>query len=230
MASEAFGVPAVVENDATAAVLAEHRFGAARGADIALYLTLSTGVGGGSIIDGRLHRGAAGNGGEFGHLTVRPGGRQCECGRHGCLEAYASGTNIAVRAQELLADGTRDSSLRGMPLVRAEHVSAAAAAGDPLARELWDDTTALLGQAVTDLVNVFEPNVVVLGGGVTRAGAMLLDPVREIVQQTAMPPAAARVDVTLAGLGDAVCVVGAGALALDLAVDLALDAKGSARV
>lgn len=226
MAAEAFGVPAVLENDATAAVLGEHRFGAARGADIALYLTLSTGVGGGSIIDGRLHRGAAGNGGEFGHLMVRPGGRTCECGRHGCLEAYASGTNIAVRANELLADDSRESSLRSLPLVRAEHVSAAAAAGDRLARELWDDTMALLGQAVTDLVNVFEPNVVVLGGGVTRSGALLLDPVREIVQRTAMPPAAARADVTLAGLGDEVCVVGAGALALDLALDL----KGSARV
>ena len=215
MASEAFGVPAVVENDATAAVLGEHRYGAARGAEIALYLTLSTGVGGGSIIDGRLHRGAAGNGGEFGHLTVRPGGRQCACGRRGCLEAYASGTNIAARANELLEESDRPSSLRGLDIVRAEHVSAAAAEGDLLARELWDDTTALLGQAVTDLVNVFEPHVVVLGGGVTRAGALLLDPVRDIVRATAMPPAA-RVVVTLAGLGDEVCVIGAGALALDL--------------
>ncbi|MBW9095257.1 ROK family protein [Microbacterium jejuense] len=230
MATEAFGVPAVVENDATAAVLGEHRFGAARGADIALYLTLSTGVGGGSIIDGRLHRGAAGNGGEFGHVMVRPGGRRCECGRHGCLEAYASGTNIAVRAGELLADDDRASSLRALPVVRAEHVSAAAAAGDPLARELWDETMALLGQAVTDLVNVFEPNVVVLGGGVTRSGALLLDPVRDIVGRTAMPPAAARAVVTLAGLGDEVCVVGAGALALDLDLSLHLDLKGSARV
>lgn len=216
MASDAFGVPAVVENDATAAVLGEHRFGAARGAEIALYLTLSTGVGGGSIIDGRLHRGAAGNGGEFGHLMVRPGGRRCECGRNGCLEAYASGTNIAVRAHEMLAASDRPSTLREPPLVRAEHVSAAAAAGDPLATEIWRETTDLLGQAVTDLVNVFEPHVVVLGGGVTRSGSILLDPVRDTVRDTAMPPAAARALVTLAGLGDAVCVVGAGALALDL--------------
>ncbi len=216
MTTEAFGVPAVVENDATAAVLGEYRFGAARGADIALYLTLSTGVGGGSIIDGRLHRGAAGNGGEFGHLLVRPGGRRCQCGRYGCLEAYASGTNIAERAIELLAETDRPSSLRDLPVVRAEHVSAAAAAGDPVAGELWEDTTALLGQAVTDLVNVFEPNVVVLGGGVTRSGSLLLDPVREIVRAGAMPPAAAHAVVTLAGLGDAVCVVGAGALALAL--------------
>lgn len=216
MASAEYGVPAVVENDATAAVLGEHRFGAARGADIALYLTLSTGVGGGSVIDGRLHRGAAGNGGEFGHLMVRPGGRQCGCGRRGCLEAYASGTNIAIRARELLADTDQPSTLRELETVRAEHVSRAASDGDALAAAVWDETTALLGQAVTDLVNVFEPHVVVLGGGVTRSGAMLLDPVREIVRTTAMPPAA-RAEVTLAGLGDEVCVIGAGALALDLA-------------
>lgn len=215
MASEAFGVPAVLENDATAAVLGEHRYGAAQGADIALYLTISTGVGGGSIIDGRLHRGAAGNGGEFGHLMVRPGGRDCMCGRRGCLEAYVSGTSIAARAADLLAADDRPSVLREHVPVRAEHVSAAAATGDELAAEIWDETTAVLGQAVTDLVNVFEPHVVVLGGGVTRSGALLLDPVREVVRTSAMPPAAAA-RITLAALGDHVCVVGAGALALDL--------------
>lgn len=215
MAVAEFGVPAVVENDATAAVLGEHRFGAAQGADIALYLTLSTGVGGGSIIDGRLHRGAAGNGGEFGHITVRPGGRDCLCGRRGCLEAYASGTSIAARANEVLSTTDRPSTLRDLTLVRAEDVSAAARAGDALAVELWRETTDVLGQAVTDLVNLFEPHVVVLGGGVTRSGSQLLDPVRTIVQTTAMPPAA-RATVALAGLGDEVCVVGAGALALDL--------------
>lgn len=215
LAEAEFGVPAVVENDATAAVLGEHRFGAARNRDIALYLTLSTGVGGGAIIDGRLHRGAAGNGGEFGHITVRPGGRDCACGRKGCLEAYASGTSIAARANDLLAATDRPSALRELPVVRAEHVSAAAAAGDPVASELWDDTCDLIGQAVTDLVNLFEPHIVVLGGGVTRSGARLLDPVARTVHTTAMPPAA-RADVVLAGLGDEVCVVGAGVLALDL--------------
>ncbi len=215
LAEEEFGVPAVVENDATAAVLGEHRYGAARGRDTALYLTLSTGVGGGSIIDGRLHRGAAGNGGEFGHVMVRPGGRDCLCGRRGCLEAYASGTSIAARARDLLELDPRESALRAIEPLRAEHVSAAASAGDPIASEVWDETTAVLGQAITDLVNVFEPHVVVLGGGVTRAGDQLLDPVRAIVRGSAMPPAAAA-EIVLARLGDEVCVVGAGALALDL--------------
>ncbi|MGF3056339.1 ROK family protein [Microbacterium sp. YY-01] len=211
-----FGVPAVVENDATAAVRGEHRFGAARGHDTALYLTISTGVGGGSVVDGRLHRGAAGNGGEFGHVTVQRGGRPCECGRRGCLEAYVSGTNIARRAREALSSSEVPSILRESTPVRAQDVAAAAASGDTLARDIWDETTALLGQAITDLVNIFEPNIVVLGGGVTRSGAQLLDPVRHIVRTTAMPPAAAHVDVVLAALGDEVCVVGAGALALDL--------------
>jgi glucokinase len=138
------------------------------------------------------------------------------CGRRGCLEAYASGTSIAERAAELLSTDDRPSTLRAHAVVRAEHVSAAAAAGDELAAELWNETTDVLGQAVTDLVNLFEPHVVVLGGGVTRSGAQLLDPVRDIVRDTAMPPAAAAARISLAALGDHVCVVGAGALALDL--------------
>lgn len=230
LASEFFGVPAVLENDATAGALGEYRYGAAADADTALYLTLSTGVGGGAVIDGMLHRGAAGNGGEFGHLTVRPGGRLCACGRRGCLEAYASGTNIAVRANELLASVHTPSSLRDLDTVRAEDVSRAAAAGDTLAAAVWEETTALLGQAVTDLVNLFEPHVVVLGGGVTRAGSLLLDPVRETVHATAMPPAAAAVEVCLAGLGDEVCVVGAGARALDLVRTTTSPTKDSAHV
>jgi glucokinase len=214
-AERAFGVPAVLENDATAAALGEYRYGSGVGTATMLYLTISTGVGGGAVINGTLHRGAAGNGGEYGHIQVRPGGRRCLCGRDGCLEAYASGTNIAVRAAEALASG-RGSVLRALPEVRAEDVSAAAAEGDPLARELWDDTCALLAAAITDLVNILEPDRVVLGGGVTRAGDALLVPVRDAVLRDAMPPAASAVTVSLAQLGDVVCVVGAGALALDL--------------
>ncbi|RIQ18874.1 ROK family protein [Jiangella rhizosphaerae] len=209
-----FGVPAYLENDATAAALGEHRFGAARGVSTMIYLTISTGVGGGAVIDGRLHRGAAGNGGELGHLMVRPGGRLCSCGRRGCLEAYVSGTNIAERAAEGLRAGAA-SSLRDADPLTAADVAAAARAGDAFAREIWAETTDVLGQALTDLVNVFEPELVVLGGGVTRAGAMLLDPVAEAVARDAMPPAAKAARVVLAGLGDVVCVVGAGVVALD---------------
>lgn len=220
MARDEFGVPAFLENDATAAALGEHRFGAARGVRTMIYLTISTGVGGGAVIDGRLHRGAAGNGGELGHLMVRPGGRPCTCGRRGCLEAYVSGTNIADRAVEGLRGGRvspdgSPSSLAAIEQPTAADVAAAALAGDEYARAVWTETTDVLGQALTDLVNVFEPELVVLGGGVTRSGAMLLDPVAEAVARDAMPPAAKAARVVLAGLGDVVCVVGAGVVALD---------------
>ena len=181
-----------------------------------LYLTLSTGVGGGAVVGSRLHRGAAGNGGEFGHLVVRPGGPRCLCGRRGCLERYASGTSIAQRATEAVSTRGSDSLLAALPEIRAEDVVAAAQAGDPLARELWTETTTLLAAALTDLVNVFEPHLVVLGGGVTRAGAALLDPVAAAVGRDAMGPAAAAARVELAALGDTVGVVGAAALAFDM--------------
>ncbi|WP_375422774.1 ROK family protein [uncultured Friedmanniella sp.] len=227
LAEFAYGVPAALENDATAAALGEYRYGHGRtlpaGAGTLLYLTLSTGVGGGAVVDGRLHRGAAGNGGEFGHVVVVPDGRLCLCGRRGCLERYASGPSIAERAREALAatgagSAAAGSALTGLPVVRAEDVSAAVAQGDALARRIWDETTDLLAAAVTDLVNVLEPDLVVLGGGVTRSGALLLDPVRAGVLAAAMRPAAAAVRVELAALGDAVGVVGAAAVALDLAL------------
>ncbi|GAA3773860.1 ROK family protein [Plantactinospora mayteni] len=215
LAADSFGVPFALENDATVGAIAEYRFGAGRGTGTMLYLTVSTGVGGGAIIDGGLHHGAAGNGGEFGHLTVHRGGRLCSCGRRGCVEAYASGTSIAERVREALADGV-PSSLAALPAPTAADVSAAATAGDPLAAEVWAETVDLLGTAVTDLVNVFEPDLVVLGGGVTRAGAMLIDPIRELVAREAMAPAGRAARVVRAELGDLVCVVGAGAIGHDL--------------
>lgn len=216
MAEDAFGVPAVLANDATVGAVAEWRYGAAVGRSTVLYLTVSTGIGGGSIVDGRLHLGAAGNGGEFGHVLVRSGGRPCLCGREGCLEGYASGGSIARRAREAVAERGAGSSLAGVEDLRAEHVVAAAEAGDALAREVWDETVELLGVAVTDLVNVFEPDMVVLGGGVTRAGDMLFVPLRSAVAGAAMPPAAAATTIEPAALGDVVCVVGAACVAFDL--------------
>ena len=223
LAAEEFGVPFALQNDASAAALGEYRFGGGRGTATMLYLTVSTGIGGGAVIERRLHRGAAGNGGEFGHLTVLRGGRLCSCGRRGCIEAYASGTSIAARAREALAAGRR-SPLSELDVVTAADVSAAATAGDALAVEIWDETTDLLGAAVADLVNLFEPDLVVLGGGVTRSGARLLDPVREIVAREAMAPAARAARVELAALGDLVCVVGAGVIAADLVAGAAAPA------
>src|SRR3954468_10043070 len=132
MVSEALDRPAVVDNDATAGALAEWWYGAGRQREVRdlVYLTISTGIGGGLVLDGRVFRGAAWNAGELGHLTVDYRGRRCACGRRGCLEAYASGTNIAARAREALAADDAPSSLRELPRVTARDVAAAAAAGD----------------------------------------------------------------------------------------------------
>jgi glucokinase len=203
LAHAAFDVPAVLENDATAAAAGEHRYGAGRGRSDMVYLTISTGVGGGVILDGKLHRGRSGNAGELGHVTVDCNGRRCRgCGRRGCLEAYASGTSIAERAVEA---GMRDGTT-------AADVAAAARAGDEIARRVWDETCEALACAITSIANVVEPDVVVLGGGVVREGEQLLGPVRtRVAEQHIGPP----LEIVAAKAGDAVGVVGAAAVAYE---------------
>jgi glucokinase len=217
IAEEAYDRPAVLENDATAAAAAEHRYGAGTGARNMVYLTISTGVGGGVVVDGRLYRGA-GNGAELGHVTVDWHGRPCRgCGRLGCLEAYVSGTSIAERAREAV-ERNGNSSLASLEGPTAEDVAAAARAGDELARELWDETVDALACGLTSIVNVFEPELVVLGGGVTRAGEQLLGPVREWVRANAMEPAGRSAGIVAAALGEQVGVVGAAAIVYDRGV------------
>ncbi|MGP3938139.1 ROK family protein [Streptomyces sp. 6N106] len=213
LAESTFGLPAVLDNDGTAGAAGEWRFGAGRGTRHLVYLTVSTGIGGGFVIDGRTYRGAAGNGGEPGHITVRSDGRPCRgCGRAGCLEAYASGTSLGERAREAVTRGEPTS----LPAdATAADVSREARAGDPLAVRLWDETTALLGQGLTSIVNLYEPEVAVLGGGVTRAGEQLLEPVRRTVTRLAMGPAARAVRIVRAANGDRAGVLGAAAIAFE---------------
>ena len=219
--------PTVVDNDATACAIAEWWFGVGRERTVRhlVYLTISTGVGGGLILDGRVYRGAAGNAGELGHLTIDYEGRQCGCGRRGCLEAYASGPQIAARAREQLAEG-RESSLSALPGITARDVAQAAAAGDPLAREVWDETMAMLGSAVANILDVFNPELVVLGGGVTRSGDQLLAPVREASLRQAMAPARNAADIVLAGLDEELGVISAATVAFER---LALGQRATAK-
>jgi glucokinase len=217
LAEAAYGRPAVLENDGTAAAAAEHRYGAGAGTRNMIYLTISTGVGGGIVIDGRLYRGSMGNGGELGHVTIDCNGRRCHgCGRLGCLEAYVSGTSIAERAREAHAAWTHDSVLGAVDDPTAADVAAAARSGDALAQEVWEATTAALACGLTSFVNLFEPELVVLGGGVTRSGEQLLAPVREAVCTTAMSPAGRSAKIVLSALGEQVGVVGAAAIAFEL--------------
>ncbi|MFC0627534.1 ROK family protein [Kribbella deserti] len=209
--AERFGRPAYVENDASAAALGEYRWGGWNVRSL-VYLTVSTGLGGGVILDGELFRGAAGQGGELGHVVVDWQGRECGCGARGCAEAYVSGTAIARRAEEA-RQADPASSLAGLPAITAREVVTHARAGDRLARAIWDETTAILARTVAVLINVWEPELVVLGGGVTRAGGHLLDPVREGALRQAMLPAAKACDVALSGHGDTVGVLGAAAIA-----------------
>ena len=209
MAERVYARPAVLENDATAAAAGEHRYGAGVGTSNMVYLTISTGVGGGVVVDGRLYRGATGNGGELGHVTVDWNGRPCKgCGRRGCLEAYVSGTSIAERAREA-----------GLAEPAAADVASAARAGDPAAQAVWDETVRALACGLTSIVNLFEPELVVLGGGVTGSGEQLLGPVRERVRADAMKPAGGAADIVLAALGDHVGVVGAAAIVYDRAAE-----------
>jgi glucokinase len=201
LAERAFERPATLENDGTAAAAGEHLYGAGAGSRNMVYLTISTGVGGGVVIDGRLFHGPLGNGSELGHITVDWHGRPCRgCGRRGCLEAYVSGTSIAERGREA-----------GLDAGSAEDVAAAARDGDAVAVAVWDQTVAALACGLTSIVNIFEPEVVVVGGGVSRSGEQLLGPVREYVREHAMG-SAGQGRIVQSALGERVGVVGAAAI------------------
>ncbi|WP_127841182.1 ROK family glucokinase [Actinomyces wuliandei] len=182
--SQGTGLPAVVENDANAFGWAEFRFGAARGRDSALVVAIGTGVGGAVIADGRLVRGAAGFAAEIGHINVVPDGRPCGCGLYGCLERYASGTALGVNGWELAkvrpAYTARIIELSGGDAERisGKAVTAAAREGDPAALECYARLAHWLGVGLADLCAVLDPEVIVISGGLSEAGDILLDPAR----------------------------------------------------
>jgi glucokinase len=177
-------LPLWVGNDADAAAWAEYRYGAARGADLALMITLGTGIGGGIVMAGRLRRGAHGVAGEWGHMRVVPDGRLCACGNRGCWEQYASGTALGQTAREVATSSPaaaarlleRVGGVAG--LLTGEDVAAAAADGDALALELVTEVGSWLGQGIADLAAVLDPEVVVIGGGVSKLGELVLGPAR----------------------------------------------------
>lgn len=184
------GLDAALDNDANCAVLGEWWRGAAQGTRHALGFTLGTGVGGGIIVDGRLYHGASDVAGEFGHITIDANGRRCACGNDGCLEAYASGPAIARRATEALHAGAESSLATLDPAtITAQRVYQAATEGDALARDVVRDTARYLGAGVANLVNIFNPEVVVVCGGVTLAGDGLFGPLRHEVARRAFKPA-----------------------------------------
>jgi glucokinase len=211
----ATGLATVLDNDANCATLAEWWVGAARGANTVVGMTIGTGIGGGIIVDGRLLHGASDVAGEIGHTTIETSGRRCKCGNYGCLEAYASGPAIADRAREAL-EGNGASTLRAvnggdLSSLTAEQVYDAARDGDEVAKEVVRDTARYLGTGVANLLNIVNPEVVVLAGGVTAAGELILGPLRAEVRKRAFRPAVDAVRIVPGALGSRAGAVGAAA-------------------
>jgi glucokinase len=202
---ERLKVPTKLENDATAAALGEHRFGAGRGSRHMLYITISTGVGGGIIIDGEMYRGASGAAGELGHVVIDMNGPPCRCGARGCLESLVSGTAIAKWGEELVAKGKSpllaEMREREGP-VTAEMMSRAVKAGDEAARVYAGEVGFYLGVALAGFVNIFNPEVIVIGGGVSLSGEMFMDKALATMESRAMRQPLKDVRVKLSALGD----------------------------
>ena len=216
--TESLGLPVYIDNDANVAAISEHRFGAAVGAQNVVMLTIGTGIGGGLILGGKPYRGSTGAGAELGHMVVDLDGPPCQgnCPNHGCIEAVASGTALG-REGRAAAQDAPDSAL-GRVLaeggeVDGRAVTGAALAGDETAREVLGLVGRRLGAAFSSYANIFDPDLIVVGGGVMAAGDLLLDPAREEVRARALPPMN-RTPVKAAKLGPEAGMVGAAAMAM----------------
>lgn len=208
-----FNIPAAVGNDANLAALGEYKFGAGIGHHYLLYLTISTGIGSGIIIADRLIEGAHGLGAELGHITVLPGGPMCGCGQSGHLEAVASGPGIARWVKEQLAIGESSSLARDQE-VTAREIAVAAAQGDALSLRAMQRAGRFIGSALADFLHIFNPTIVIFGGGVSKTGELLLNPIRTALAERVMSPRYLQdISITTAALGDDAGLMGALALA-----------------
>jgi len=217
--SRSLDLPLFFENDLRVATLGEWTFGAGRGSDHLVFMPIGTGLGVGIITHGRLLTGANGFAGELGHVPV-PFGRRfpCNCGQSGCLETIASATGIVRLAREKLLAASPSIPPYQLPNadtgLTAEDVALAARDGDPAAREAWQEACHALGWALAAVVNLLNPQTIILGGGVSRAGDLLLQPVRTAIAKYAMPGTHEQLNICLAHLGAEAGMLGAGVLAL----------------
>lgn len=207
---EKYRVPVYLENDANLAALGEWEFGAGRGFHDILYLTISTGIGGGVISNDRLISGHRGLATELGHITVLPDGPICSCGRRGHLEAIASGTAIARRVSEMIAAGQASTLAGQSDTLTARRVAEAALQGDQLSREAFSYAGRFLGQAVSDFLHMFNPAIVIFGGGVSQAGPLLFDPMKQSLSEHIMNASYLEdLKIAAAELGDDAGLLGA---------------------
>jgi len=215
---ERLGKKTFLINDANAAALGEFYFGAAQSARNFIYITLSTGIGGGIVIDGKIYSGAIGAAGEVGHMTIDDEGPICNCGNKGCWETLASGTALAREAKHRINEGVRTSILKyaegDVEKVTAQVVHSAAEQGDSLAKELIARTGYYVGVGLANLINIFNPELIVIGGGLSNIGDMLLEPAFKVAGERAYKEAFQAVRFASAGLGRNSGVLGAAAFAL----------------
>ena len=216
--SDRFGIPCKITNDANAAAMGEMTYGAARGMKNFIMITLGTGVGSGIVIDGKVVYGHDGFAGELGHTCAVRGeeGRQCNCGKKGCLEAYASATGVARTAKEIISSTTKDTILRKLDIdaITSKYVYDAAEQGDEVAKEIFDFTGTILGQQLADFIAFSAPEAIVLFGGLTKSGHWIKDPVEKAMNENVLPLWRNKVAVLFSDLKEAdAAVLGASALA-----------------
>lgn len=210
---EKFGVPVYLDNDANVAAIGEFMFGAAKGTENMVYFTVSTGVGGGAVLNGKVYRGNTSNALEIGHMTVLPDGPRCNCGNIGCLEAVASGTAIGKRGKEAV-ESKVETSLRNYENVTSYEVFKEAKAGDKVAQDIVDSCLNYLGIGVANAIAIFDPEMVIIGGGVSKVGSVVFDKVQEVVNKRCFKSMAESCKILPAGLGTDAGVIGAVALAI----------------
>ncbi len=213
-----FRVPVVLDNDANAAAVGEHWMGAGKGSVSLVCITLGTGVGGGIIINNQLWRGASDTAGEIGHMTIDPMGPRCGCGNTGCLEVYVSARGIVNRMRSVVESGVRSSLMNALQGDRtqltADLIYRAAARGDPAAKKALEDTGVILGVAVANLINLLNPRVIVIGGGIIGAGKFLFEPMRAEANKRAFTSASDAAKIVPAELTDDAGTLGAARLCI----------------
>lgn len=219
MFEERLGIPTALTNDANAAAIGEMTYGAARGLKDFIMITLGTGVGSGIVINGQLVYGHDGFAGELGHVVVDPAGRQCGCGRKGCLETYCSATGVARTAREFLAARTDASLLRNIPAgsIVSKDVYDAAVQGDKLAQEIFEFTGNILGEALADAIAFSSPEAIILFGGLAKSGDYIMKPIMKAMENNLLNIYKGKAKLLVSELKDSdAAVLGASALAWEL--------------
>lgn len=211
---EKFNMPVYLDNDANAAAIGEFMFGAGKGTESMVYVTVSTGVGGGAILNGQIYRGRTTNALEVGHTTVEPfSSARCNCGNLGCLEALSSGTAIAKRAKDAVLSNI-DTRLKQYETLTSYEVFKEAENGDKVAISIRDTALRYLGVGITNVINTFDPDMVVIGGGVSKAGEVIFSKVKEVVNERGLKTITSGCEIVPANLGTDAGVIGAVALAV----------------